>query len=102
MSTAPTAAEGTVYLLHFLAPIGNFANRRAMARHYIGWSTDVPARIATHTLGNGRTPAIVRAVQQRGIGFVVAATWPGTRALERRLKNRKNAPRLCPQCKGGT
>ena len=29
---------GTVYLLHFLEPIGNPANPRAMAQHYIGWA----------------------------------------------------------------
>jgi hypothetical protein len=28
--------QGTVYLLHFLEPIGNPANPRAMAQHYIG------------------------------------------------------------------
>jgi hypothetical protein len=28
--------QGTVYLLHFLEPIGNPANPHAMAQHYIG------------------------------------------------------------------
>ena len=28
--------QGTVYLLHFLEPIGNPANPRAMAQHYLG------------------------------------------------------------------
>jgi len=92
-----TDQPGTVYLLHFLAPIGNFANRRAMARHYIGWSPTPAERIATHTAGNGAR--IVAHVQALGIGFTVAATWPGTRRLERQLKNRKNAPRFCPECK---
>jgi len=41
----------------------------------------------------------VRAVQAKGIGFLVAATWPGSRSLERRLKNRKCAPRYCPICR---
>jgi hypothetical protein len=54
-------------------------------------------RISTQTAGGGA--AIVRAVQAKGIGFVVAATWPGTRSLERRLKNRKCAPRYCPICR---
>jgi len=89
--------EGTVYLCHFLSPIGNRANRRAMARHYIGWSEDAPARVAAQTAGNGA--AIMRFVQAQGIGFVVAATWPGTRALERQLKRRKCAPRFCPVCR---
>jgi hypothetical protein len=89
--------QGTVYLLHFLEPIGNPANRRAMAQHYIGWAQDPANRISVQTAGNGA--AIVRAVQAKGVGFLVAATWPGTRSLERRLKNRKCAPRYCPICR---
>ena len=75
---------GTVYLLHFLEPIGNPANPHAMAQHYIGFGWGIEQatdRIATQTAGDGA--AIVRAVQAKGIGFLVAATWPGTRALER-------------------
>ena len=87
--------EGTVYLLHFLEPIGNPTNPRAMAQHYIGIDLS-GRRISEQTAGNGA--AIVRHVQARGIGFVVAATWPGTRALERQLKNRKHASRFCPVC----
>jgi hypothetical protein len=60
--------DGTVYLLHFLEPIGNPANPH------------------------------VRHVQAKGIGFVVAATWPGGLALERQLKRRKHASRFCPIC----
>jgi hypothetical protein len=88
--------QGTVYLLHFLEPIGNPANPRAMAQHYIGWALVATDRISVQTAGAGA--AIVRAVQAKGIGFLVAATWPGTRSVERRLKNRKCAPRYCPIC----
>jgi len=89
---------GTVYLLHFLEPIGNPANPHGMAQHYIG--VDLTGkRISVQTAGNGAR--IVAAVQARGIGFVVAATWPGDRALERQLKRRKCAPRFCPVCQGG-
>jgi hypothetical protein len=87
----------TVYLLHFLAPIGNPANRRAMAQHYIGADLN-GSRISVQTAGQGA--AIVRYVQAQGIGFQVARTWPGGREVERRLKRRKNAPRLCPICRG--
>ena len=87
----------TVYLLHFLEPIGNPTNPRAMAQHYIG--VDLSGkRISVQTAGNGA--AIVRAVQAKGIGFLVAATWSGGRALERQLKRRKCAPRFCPVCQG--
>jgi len=89
---------GTVYLLHFLEPIGNPSNPRAMAQHYIGVD-QTGKRIEVQTAGAGAR--IVAAVQAKGIGFVVAATWPGDRGLERRLKNRKCAPRFCPVCRGG-
>jgi hypothetical protein len=95
---------GTVYLLHFEAKIGNSANPKAMAQHYIGWTSDLPARVASHTAqtrpmpGNGTVARIVAHVQREGIGFTVARTWPGDRGLERRLKRRRNAPRLCPFC----
>jgi hypothetical protein len=89
---------GTVYLLHFLEPIGNPANPHGMAQHYIGWAAVAGERIAVQTAGAGA--AIVRYVQDQGIGFVVAATWTGTRALERELKRRKCAPRFCPVCQG--
>jgi hypothetical protein len=82
--------------LHFLEPIGNLANPHAMAQHYIGWALVAAERISAQTAGQGA--AIVRHVQARGIGFLVAATWPGTRALERQLKNRKHASRFCPVC----
>jgi hypothetical protein len=89
---------GTVYLLHFLEPIGNPINHHGIAQHYIG--VDLSGkRIEVQTAGAGA--AIVRAVQAQGIGFVVAATLPGTRALERQLKNRKHASRFCPVCRGG-
>jgi hypothetical protein len=88
---------GTVYLLHFLRPIGDLANPRGQAQHYLGWSRAPERRVNAHREGRGA--AIVREVNRLGIGFLVAATWPGTRADERRLKNRKNAPRLCPVCR---
>jgi hypothetical protein len=40
----------------------------------------------------------MREVSRQGIGFLVVATWPGTRYDERRLKRRKNSPKLCPVC----
>jgi hypothetical protein len=41
---------------------------------------------------------LTQVATQRGIGFEVVRTWPGGRELERRLKDRHDAPRLCPVC----
>ena len=84
---------GTIYLLHFERPICD----TRPARHYLGWAKNLDARLTEHRNGTGaRLPA---AAAERGIGFTVAATWPGDRHLERRLKNRKNAPHFCPCCR---
>jgi predicted GIY-YIG superfamily endonuclease len=80
---------GTVYLLHFDRPY-------AHARHYTGWTSDLTARLAEHANGHGaRLPAVVRSA---GIGWELARTWTGTRALERSLKRRHGASRYCPLC----
>lgn len=89
---------GAVYLLHFDQPIGNPANPRALAQHYMGWTSYLGPRLAAHRDGVGA--AIMAALAERGIGFTLARTWQGTRADERALKNRHNHPRLCPTCQG--
>jgi hypothetical protein len=89
---------GAVYLLHFDQPIGNPANPRALAQHYMGWTSYLGPRLAAHRDGVGA--AIMAALAERGIGFTLSRTWQGTRADERALKNRHNHPRLCPTCKG--
>lgn len=83
---------GTVYLLHYDRPI---AEGRP-AQHYTGYTKYLPARALAHLRGRGAK--ITQAAHARGIPFVIARTWPGDRSFERRIKNRKNARRLCPIC----
>jgi len=90
--------SGTVYLLHFDRPYGpgGGPNDRGIAKHYTGWTNDLPARLAAHAAGNGaRLMAVVAA---NGIGFQLARTWPGGRARERQLKRQGGASRRCPIC----
>ena len=83
--------NGTIYLIHFDRPYKH-------ARHYIGWTKDLEARLAIHKAGDGAR--LLRAVNQADIGWRVVRTWEGTRDDERRLHNQKNSPsRLCPVCK---
>lgn len=87
-----TNVEGTVYLLHLERPL-------AHAQHYLGWTErDLSGRLRYHL--NGRGSRFIAAAVGAGIRVAVARTWPGTRHLERKLKNRKGAPRLCPVCRG--
>lgn len=89
----------TVYLIHFERPLGDLNNPRGQAQHYLGHTDDVEARLARHRSGNGA--AIMAAVAREGIDWtVVRISQDGDRDLERRLKARKNHPRLCPICAG--
>jgi predicted GIY-YIG superfamily endonuclease len=56
------------------------------ARHYIGWTArdDVIARLNVHLQGRGSP--LIRAAVAAGVDVQLAATYQGTRYLERRLK----------------
>lgn len=79
----------TVYLIHFETPYEH-------ARHYLGFTTDLAARLAAHRAGSGAR--LMEVITQAGISWYVARTWEGGRNLERALKQRKNSPKLCPVC----
>jgi predicted GIY-YIG superfamily endonuclease len=81
--------KGTVYLLHFSAPYKH-------ARHYVGFTLNLPARLDAHTKGNGAR--LMEVIIDAGLSFELTRTWQGSRHTERSLKKRKNAPRLCPVC----
>lgn len=82
-----------VYLLHFKQPI---APGRHTTQHYIGFTDDLARRIAEHRAGTGAR--LCEVAKERGVSFVVVQIWEGDRKEERRLKNQKHAPRLCPIC----
>ena len=83
--------KGTVYLLHFDSPYKH-------AQHYVGFTNNLPARLDAHSKGQGAR--LLEVITGAGLTFQLARTWKGTRKDERRIKNRKEAPRLCPLCRG--
>ena len=83
-----------VYLLHFDRPV----NPTRPARHYLGSAKNLKTRLAEHR--NGQGARLMAVTKERGIGWQLARTWDGDRKTERKLKRRKNAPRLCPVCRG--
>lgn len=91
----PGTLIDVVYLLHFDSPV----NDHRPARHYLGTARDLHERLRQHRTGRGAK--ITAACADRGIGMSLARVWRGGRTLERRLKNRKNAPKLCPICRYG-
>lgn len=88
--SGPDPGAGTVYLLHFDRPYRH-------ARHYLGWTTDLDARLAAHTTGRGAR--LLEVITAAGIGFTLARTWPGTRTRERQLKQQGGRSRCCPLCR---
>lgn len=81
---------GTIYLIHFEQPFKH-------ARHYLGWTKDLEARLASHLAGRGSS--LIKAVNAAGIDWRLVRTWEGVdRFFERKLKNRGGAARICPCC----
>ena len=79
-----------VYLLHIVPPYKH-------ARHYLGYADDIGARVAAHQAGHGAR--LTQVAVDAGCALVLVRTWPGEdRTFERSLKNRKQAPRMCPVC----
>jgi len=78
--------------------MGNLSNSRAQAAHYLGWGQgDASERIGNHLAGRGS--ALTRAAVAAGISLKLVKTWIGDRNFERKLKNKKNAKGICPECK---
>lgn len=94
---------GFCYLLHLSRPLGNLANPRAQASHYVGFADDpagdgagLERRIAEHLAGRGAK--LTQAAIAAGIEITLVACWRAPLAFEKQLKRRKEAPRLCPIC----
>jgi hypothetical protein len=96
---------GTVYLIHF-------DTKLCHAQHYIGYTNNLEQRTTEHTQSRGEynkstypdgrkrnRDALIRAVNDLGIGWEVVRTWEGDRTLEKKLKRQKKARRLCPVCR---
>lgn len=87
--------KGTVYLLHFSRPLKH-------AKHYLGYTkVGMEIRLIEHRDAKGRGARLTQVAIENGISLALARVWKNKgRKFERQLKNRKNAKRLCPICKG--
>ena len=84
-----TGQLGVIYMLHFHRPYWH-------ARHYVGWTDDLFARLEAHATGRGAR--LVDVIWQAGIGFTLVRLCEGTRNTERAIKNAGGAVRYCPAC----
>jgi hypothetical protein len=87
--TAAAQDGPLVYLLHLDPPYKH-------ARHYLGSTSDLEARLEAHRAGRGAR--LMEVIKQAGGGFHLVRTWPGGKAREREIKDRHDMPRLCPVC----
>lgn len=83
------SGTGTIYLLHFMRPFGH-------ARHYLGWSDNLSARLDRHASGNGAR--LLAAAYAVGVRWRLARVWEGPRARERQIKRQGGLSRSCPLC----
>jgi len=86
-------SKGYVYLYHFQKKV---CPDRHTCQHYIGYCADLWERNDLHQ--NGRAARLTQVAIERNIKIKIVRVWKGSRTDERQLKNRKNAPRLCPIC----
>jgi hypothetical protein len=91
----------SVYLLCFTNDAGEHVLFSDHAGHYLGETRKpVDERRDEHQAGEGAK--LTAAAAAAGVPFLVARTWPGGRAEERRLKGRPKGSRelkeLCPNC----
>jgi hypothetical protein len=93
LDPANAAMRGWTYLLCLRPPY-------KQAEHYLGSAAGLAARLRQH--GTSEGARLMQVQRQAGGSFVLTRTWPGGRAVEYRLKARKNAPVLCPRCTPGT
>jgi hypothetical protein len=86
----PTEA-GMIYILHFEPAYEH-------AQHYLGFTTKSGEERAHDHRGHNGSP-LCRAALASGSQVILVAEFPGTRSMERELKERKNTRALCPRCK---
>lgn len=84
---------GSVYLIHLARAFNG-------ARHYLGFSTDVPARVERHKAGRGAP--LLKAATVKKIPWRVVRTWRKRDGyFEAELKAGNDLKDLCPVCKKG-
>lgn len=92
----PPPPQYWCYLVHFNTPYKH-------ARHYLGSTGCLDARLDRHRAGNGAR--LLEVVSQAGITWQLArlwrvSTWQESRDLERELKRWHGSGQFCPVCRG--
>jgi len=88
------ARQRVVYCYHFSRRISLLHT----TQHYLGYADDLEERDADHRAGRGAR--LTQVAVERQIQLILVWAVPGSRTLERQLKNQHHTPRLCPICAG--
>jgi hypothetical protein len=88
---------GWVYLVHLIPFYPPVPVNGQQAKHYRGWSRDLPARLETHALGGPDAARLLQVQVQAGGTWQLVAVERGTRDREIQLKYH-GASRRCPLC----
>lgn len=79
-----------LYVIHFEYPYKH-------ARHYLGSTYNLDARVARHEAGNGAR--LMQVVKENNIPYRVHVIGVGDKYEEHRLKSHSSS-RYCPECEG--
>ena len=87
-------SNGVVYLVHFDTPYKG-------AQHYLGYASNLEARLKRHREGRGSN--LIKVIQNAGIDWKVVRTWgpPASPKVEAEIKRMHNNKMLCPLCAPG-
>jgi hypothetical protein len=79
--------------LHFDRPVFG-------AQHYLGWSTNITARVALHQRGRGAR--LVAQALAAGISVELVRVWPEVDKTKERALKRTGPKSYCPLCGRGS
>ena len=84
-------SNGVIYLVHF-------SKKYKHAGHYLGFASNLEARLKRHREGRGSN--LLKVIQDAGIDWEVVRTWgpPASPKVEAELKRYRNNRALCPLC----
>lgn len=88
---------GWVYLVHLIPFYPPVPVNGQQAKHYSGWSRDLPARLEIHALGGPDAARLLQVQVEAGGTWQLVAVQRGTRDREIQLKYH-GAARRCPLC----
>ncbi len=91
----PDKTKGFVYIIHLARPLAG-----SKSQHYVGFSTQVAKRLWHHRNNTGSN--FLKEANRQGIAYTLCVIFPGTKSIERELKNTHNTAKYCPCCNPGT